>query len=68
VRRRSLRGGLPTLAAAFSSSRSADGRCAFADRLEDELKHRLLRRPAPLDVFAATFVVAKKHVEGRTPQ
>jgi hypothetical protein len=54
---------MPSLATALSPSRSADERRAFANLLEERLKRRLLRKPAPLDHFVATFVVAKKDVE-----
>jgi SAM dependent carboxyl methyltransferase len=51
---------IPSLAAALTSSRSAKEREAFGDRLEDKLKHRLARHPAPWHQRVQTIVLTKQ--------
>jgi SAM dependent carboxyl methyltransferase len=51
---------VPSLAIALANSRGHEGRRTFSDELENRLKQRLVRDPAPLMHSVATFVVAKR--------
>lgn len=49
----------PSLACALTGASDAAAR-AFAERVEDRLKRRLMNRPAPLHTFVQTIVLAKQ--------
>ena len=51
---------LPSLASALSSDRCAADHAAFANRLEERLKKRLLEHPAALDSLVQTVVLVKQ--------
>jgi SAM dependent carboxyl methyltransferase len=51
---------MPSLTTALAPNRSAEESCAFGDRLEDGLKRRLVRHPAPLNRHVQTIVLAKE--------
>jgi hypothetical protein len=50
----------PSLATALTRAGDAGARRAFADRLEDGLKRRLMNHPAPLHHLVGTIVLAKQ--------
>jgi hypothetical protein len=50
----------PSLACALTGATDPTVCCAFADRLEDRLKRRLVDRPGPLHSFVQTIVLAKQ--------
>ena len=50
---------VPSLAAVLTRADDAEARRAFADRIEDGLKQRLLREPTPYSARVDTIVVAK---------
>ncbi|HEY6293166.1 MAG TPA: SAM-dependent methyltransferase [Terriglobia bacterium] len=51
---------VPSLASALNSVGDAVASRAFADRLEDGLKRRLMNQPVPLHSFVQTMVLAKQ--------
>ena len=51
---------IPSLALALARTNDTDRRSAFADRFEIGLKRRLMKRPAPLESFVQTMVLAKQ--------
>jgi hypothetical protein len=52
---------VPSLASALAPGRSRTEQQLFADRLEQGLKNRLASRPAPVDSFVQTIVLAKRN-------
>jgi hypothetical protein len=54
---------VPSLASALEPARDAAAVRAFSDRLENGVKLRLTQRPAALELFVQTIVLAKQHSE-----
>jgi len=54
---------VPSLATALERSRDGAAVRAFSDRLENGLKRRLAEKPAALELFVQTIVLAKLHSE-----
>jgi hypothetical protein len=50
---------VPSLASALSPTRDGDELRAFGERLEDGLKRRLVREPAPIELVIGIVVLAK---------
>ena len=49
----------PSLASALDRTYDADARRTFSERLEDGLKRRLMREPAPVNLTVETIIFAK---------
>jgi hypothetical protein len=54
----------PSLSCALTEAADAAACRAFADRLEDALKRRFVKRPTPLHSFVHTIVLAKQDSAG----